>query len=78
MPKEKLEAMVEYKKLWVAIDVDDKPIGFVGCKEIGTILYVYEISVVSEHQKKGIGRELMKTILGFASSHKYKAVGLTT
>lgn len=75
---ELLTKMAEDKKLWVATTDEDKPVGFVGCRGMDNFLYIHEISVAFDHQKQGIGRNLMITALNGAVQAGYSAAGLTT
>ena len=78
VPKELLMEMANDRKLWVAINDADQPIGFIGCRNMDNVLYIHEISVAYEFQKQGVGRKLMLTALNDAASKGYAAVGLTT
>ncbi len=77
VPAHILNAMANAKKLWVAVS-DNKPVSFVGCRDMGTLLYVHEISVAHNFQKQGIGRKLMQTVIENATGGGYLAIGLTT
>ena len=55
-----------------------KPVGFIACREMDGLLYVHEMSVAVEHQKQGIGRNLMLKILDEAAKANYPGVSLTT
>lgn len=78
VPEDVLAGMAEAGRLWVAVDGEDRPVGFVGCRDLGQLLYVHEISVALPFQKQGIGRRLMRTVLAEALNRGYPAVGLTT
>lgn len=73
-----LEKMIEAQKLWVAVNSKDQTVGFIGCRNIDDFLYIHEISVAYDFQKKGIGRLLMQNVLQEAEHSGYPAVGLTT
>ncbi len=64
--------------LWVAVNVEDKPVGFVACYPIDGFFYVHEISVAREAQGKGIGRRLMNRVEEYAHDCGYPYIGLTT
>lgn len=78
VPQKLLESMATDKKLWVAVDEQDKPVGFVGCENMDNILYIHEIDVAHSFQKQGIGRRLMLTVIDHAKQENYPAIGLTT
>lgn len=78
VPQPILTEMMNNGLLWVAVSSDDIPVGFIGCREIDNMLYIHEISVAFEYQKRGIGQDLMQYVLTVAPDKNYKAVGLTT
>ncbi|MFA5592643.1 MAG: GNAT family N-acetyltransferase [Micavibrio sp.] len=64
--------------LWVAVEDDNVPIGFAACYPLDGFLYLHEISVSKDHQRKGIGRRLMQVIEDYALDERYPYIGLTT
>jgi GNAT superfamily N-acetyltransferase len=78
VPQALLQEMAARQMLWVATSDDDRPIGFVACREMESLLYVHEISVAFEHQKKGVGRRLMERVIDHAIARNYSHIGLTT
>jgi ribosomal protein S18 acetylase RimI-like enzyme len=77
VPTELLVGMAETGKIWVAV-ADQKPVGFIACGEMDGFLYVHEMSVAFEHQKQGIGRNLMLKVLDEAAKANYPGISLTT
>lgn len=78
VPTELLVNMAADGKLWVAVDDQKKPVGFIACREMDGLLYVHEVSVAFEHQRQGIGRNLMLKVLDEAVRAGYPGVSLTT
>ncbi len=78
VPTETLLDMIHNNLLWVAVNKQDTPVGFVGCTTMQELLYIHEISVALPQQKQGIGRRLMETVLDYAMPKNYSAIGLTT
>lgn len=74
---ELLIGMIKAGKIWVAVS-DQKPVGFIACREMDGLLYIHEISVAFEHQKQGIGRHLVLRVLDEAAKANYPGVSLTT
>jgi hypothetical protein len=52
IPPEVLGSMIAASKLWVADHASAGIIGFVGCRDVGEILYVHEISVALMHRRR--------------------------
>ncbi len=73
-----LAKIVSLGTLWVAVEDDDKPIGFAACYPFDGFFYLHEISVAQNQQGKGIGRRLMYAIEDYAIDHAYPYIGLVT
>jgi GNAT superfamily N-acetyltransferase len=71
-------ALAAQKTLWVAEDETGLLCGFAACEIMDRILYVHELSVAFTHQKRGIGRVLMKTAIDGARRRELSAVALRT
>ncbi|KAH8809003.1 putative acetyltransferase [Xylogone sp. PMI_703] len=80
MPPDKLLKMTNQGYLWVAVDKEDRPIGFLGGYELDGYFYIAEISVAGEFQGKGVGRSLMTTMSREIESkaESFKGLALTT
>jgi len=63
---------------WVAVDDDDRPVGFAACGVKPDGLVVYQLSVMRAAQKRGLGTALMRTAIDWARSHGHSRVMLTT
>jgi GNAT superfamily N-acetyltransferase len=64
--------------LWIAAAPDDAPVGFLAATEIDTSLFVLEMSVAREHQRRGLGRALLEKAIDHARWAYLPAVSLTT
>ncbi|PKO03258.1 MAG: GNAT family N-acetyltransferase [Chloroflexi bacterium HGW-Chloroflexi-5] len=62
---------------WVA-EVDNQMVGFVCAESVDEDLHVWLLAVQLEWQGKGIGRQLMKTVIEHAHLNKFLSVTLTT
>lgn len=62
---------------WVA-EAGDLIVGFVCAEPAVRDLHIWEMAVRQESQGKGIGRQLMKTVIEYARSNQFKFVTLTT
>ena len=71
-------------KIFVAIDNDDKAIGFVqlyetfGSLDLGKIIILYDLYVKEEYRKNNIGRELMLASHNYAKKINVKRIQLST
>lgn len=63
---------------WVAVDDDDRPIGFLCAQTAGSELHIHELSVHEHAQGKGLGRRLLREAIDAARSRGLQAVTLTT
>ena len=64
--------------LWVAVTVDNQPIGFALVLVKGESAMLAELDVYPEHQRKGIGKSLVQTVINWACEEGYKSLMLTT
>jgi GNAT superfamily N-acetyltransferase len=62
---------------WVA-EAGDLIVGFVCAEPAAGDLHIWEMAVRQEWQGKGIGRQLMKTVVEYARSNRFRSVTLTT
>jgi GNAT superfamily N-acetyltransferase len=64
--------------LWVAVDLGDKPVGFLAGQELDGQFYIAEVSVALSHQRQGIGAKLVGAAVAHAKALGLEAVTLTT
>jgi GNAT superfamily N-acetyltransferase len=73
-----LAAYVHHGILLVAVDGNDRPIGYAGSNFVEDGLHVAEIDVARQWQRRGVGRALMQAVLAEASRRGLRSVTLTT
>lgn len=64
--------------VWVAVDANDIPVGFLDAEVFGDTLHVWEISVHRRWHGRGIGRALLDTASGHARDAGLARLTLTT
>jgi GNAT superfamily N-acetyltransferase len=77
-PPEHWRPALEERALWVATDASDRPIGYIACVSHGEVLYVQQIDVHRDHQRRGLGRAMMQTAIEAAKARGRAAMALTT
>ncbi len=70
--------LIDVGLLWVATDKQDRPVGFCACKLEGDFLYVDELAVRSDRQRRGHGNALMQAAASDARRRGLRAVALRT
>ena len=65
-------------ELWVAVDAEDHPVGFVHVEQRDGCAFIKELSVHPSHGRRGLGRELIETVATWAKAKGLPAVTLTT
>jgi GNAT superfamily N-acetyltransferase len=70
--------MIEGGTSWVAVHSKHGPVGFLNGILTEQDLYICEVSVQSNYQGKGIGRDLMETARQWAVSNGCSSIYLTT
>lgn len=63
---------------WVAVDEEDRPVGFAACGVKPDGLVVYQLSVLRAAQKRGLGTALMHAAIDWARASGHPRVMLTT
>lgn len=63
---------------WLAVDEDERPLGFICASAQGEELYIEELSVARPAQGKGLGRQLLQRVERRARVEGFKALTLTT
>lgn len=70
--------LIEARSVWVA-EKDGALVGFVSAKQLAVAeLHVLELAVHLDHQRNGIGRDLMRAAIEGARDRQSAAVTLTT
>jgi GNAT superfamily N-acetyltransferase len=76
-----VEELVEYVhagRCWVAVDEDDRPIGYLLVEDLDGLAHIEQVSVEPEHQGMGVGRSLIDQARTWARETGRAAVTLTT
>ena len=73
-----LAAACRDQTLWVAVDQEDVPVGFLVAHTLDGMFHIAEVSVARPYQKRGIGAALVAAAVGHASRSEFHAVTLTT
>ncbi|KYF66520.1 acetyltransferase [Sorangium cellulosum] len=64
--------------LWVVDDGAGRPIAFLGAEAVGDELHLREVDVDLDHQGQGLGRRLLRHVIAWARTAKFRALTLTT
>jgi len=78
LPLETLYDALRENGLWVAVDGDDRPVGFVAVTRHDDECFIAQLSVAHEAQGQGLGRELLREAIEDARARGARAVTLTT
>jgi ribosomal protein S18 acetylase RimI-like enzyme len=71
-------ALMAHGVAWVAVDSDRAPVAFLNGQLLHGSLHIWEMSVHQDHQRKGIGRALMRQATQWAMERELPFVTLTT
>jgi GNAT superfamily N-acetyltransferase len=63
---------------WVAVGMDDKPVGFLNAEVIDGHLHICELSVQQDCQSQGLGKALMEAARHWADVHAIPRLTLIT
>ena len=75
---EVLAGYPEGRRAWVAADSDGAPLGYLLVDEVDEGAHIEQVSVVPDHQGRGLGRALIERAAEWAASHGRNALTLTT
>jgi predicted N-acetyltransferase YhbS len=78
IPIESLEAARQRSLLWVAVRLDNKPIGFALAADHGMTLHLEKMDVHPDYQGQGIGKTIMDEVCQSAIKAGYQGITLTT
>lgn len=73
-----LRAALADNCLWVAVDVNDVPVGFLYARPVEDHLYIQELDVRRSHQRRGIGARLIEAVCRAAADRGQASVTLST
>jgi len=75
---DELAAYAAGGRSWVAVDDDDRPVGYVVVDVVDGNAHVEQVSVRPDHQGVGVGRALLDRVQAWAAQTGRSAVTLTT
>ena len=75
---EVLAAYAADGRSWVAVDAGDQPIGYVIADSVDGNAHIEQVSVLPEHQGRGVGRALIDRVHAWAAETDRPALTLTT
>jgi len=75
---EEHQALIERGFSWVAVDDADIPVGFMNAERMGNTLHVWEFAVQADHQRRGVGRQLLAHGIAVARQKGLASISLTT
>jgi GNAT superfamily N-acetyltransferase len=73
-----LEHFRDAGRLWVAVDPADRPTGFVFVKLVDGAAHIEQVSVHPDHQRQGIGRQLIEHVDRWAAEQGVSVLTLST
>jgi GNAT superfamily N-acetyltransferase len=78
LPAEWHRRVIAQGTCWVTVDALDCPIGFLSAEVFSDELHIWELSVLYERQRAGLGRRLIQRSIDQAKSRDLSAITLTT
>jgi ribosomal protein S18 acetylase RimI-like enzyme len=78
IPIESFEAAHQRSLLWIAVTLDNKPVGFALAADHGMTLHLEELDVHLDYQGQGIGKAMMDEVCQSAIKTGYHGITLTT
>ncbi|WP_342381891.1 GNAT family N-acetyltransferase [Myxococcus stipitatus] len=70
--------LIDAGAVWVARDAKVGVVGFLSAQRAGRVLHVWQMAVSPSHQRRGLGRALLRAAAVFARDAGLEAVTLTT
>ena len=65
-------------RAWVAVDANDRPLAYVLIDVVDGAAHIEQVSVLPEHQGRGVGRALVEVVREWAVAAGLVAITLTT
>ena len=80
MAKEKsaLRKAMESRRLWVACNEKDTAVGFALADVVGGLAYLEELDVHPDHMRRGLGKQLIATVIRWAMENRSPVLRLVT
>jgi GNAT superfamily N-acetyltransferase len=73
-----LRSMIAQQNVWVAVTSNNTAVGFIAVQDLDGMLYIAEMDVHEDWQRKGIARMMLEEVEGQARDRGYEYVSLTT
>ncbi|RLL97790.1 hypothetical protein CFD26_106636 [Aspergillus turcosus] len=73
-----LRSMIAQQNVWVAVTSDNTAVGFIAVQVLDGMLYIAEMDVHEDWQRRGIARMMLEKVEGLARERGYEYVSLTT
>ncbi|PKX92389.1 GNAT family N-acetyltransferase [Aspergillus novofumigatus IBT 16806] len=73
-----LRSMIAQQNVWVAVTSDNTAVGFIAVQDLDGMLYLAEMDVHEDWQRKGIARMMLEEVEEQARDRGYEYVSLTT
>lgn len=78
MDADALAAACADGRVWVAVDADDRPLGFAVAERLGDAGHLEELDVVPDAGGRGVGSLLLEAVCAWAAAQGLPAVTLCT
>ena len=78
LPAQWHRRVIAYGPCWVVVDALDRSIGFLSAEVFSNELHIWELSLLHERQRAGIGRPLVQRSIDHAKSRYLSSITLTT
>jgi GNAT superfamily N-acetyltransferase len=76
--RDTLREAQEDGRLWMAVDREQRPVGFALAVVLDGEAFLDEVDVHPRHTRRGIGTRLVNTVIGWAGSHEFSSLSLIT
>ncbi|KAH1500210.1 hypothetical protein KXV33_007556 [Aspergillus fumigatus] len=73
-----LRSMIAQKNVWAAVTSNNTAVGFIAVQDLDGMLYIAEMDVHADWQRRGIARMMLEEVEGQARDRGYEYVSLTT
>ncbi|GFF52507.1 hypothetical protein IFM51744_07864 [Aspergillus udagawae] len=73
-----LRSMIIQQNVWVAVTADNTEVGFIAVQELDGMLYIAEMDVHANWQRRGVARMMLEEAERQARDRGYEYVSLTT
>ncbi|RHZ46631.1 GNAT family N-acetyltransferase [Aspergillus thermomutatus] len=73
-----LRSMIAQQNVWVAVTSENTAVGFIAVRDLDGMLYVAEMDVHEDWQRRGIARTMLEEVERRARDRGYEYVSLTT